>query len=179
MAVFPNRIGQPARWVIDRRRARDVEMRTLSVSPAVIAAGTTGWFVVDLFPCALAHVCDDQGAVSAARWPVELVAPGIAQPETPDLFLHARGAATHERVRRRDHVAGRVVRGHVHVDAQHLAEQLRGILCAVLRIIARATITESDVKIAIWTEHQIAGVVIRVRLRNVFEPRWPLQIEPR
>src|SRR5262245_58190923 len=168
MAVFPNRIGQPAWWVIDRCRARDVEMRTLSVSPAVVAPATTGWFVADLSPCALAEVCDDQGAVSAARWHVERVAPGIAQAQTPDLFLHARGAATHERVRRRDHVAGCVVRGHVHVDAQHLAEQLRRILCAVLRIIAGSTITESDIEIAIWTECQIASVVIRVRLRNVF-----------
>src|SRR5262249_5998582 len=52
------------------------------------------------------------------------------------------------------------------VDAQHLPEQLRRILRAVAGVAPCAAVTEADVQVTIRSEHEIAAIVIRKRLRD-------------
>ena len=70
---------------------------------------------------------------------------------------------------------------HADVDPQHLAEQLRRILRAMIGIVAGAAVAEADVEEAVGTEREVAAVVIRERLRDERLARRaaPAQIEAR
>ena len=64
---------------------------------------------------------------------------------------------------------------------QHLPEQLLRVLRAMIRIVARAAVAEPDVEVSVRTEHEIAAVVVRERLRDerVARGAAPPQVEPR
>jgi hypothetical protein len=70
---------------------------------------------------------------------------------------------------------------HVHVDAQHLAEQFRQILRAMVGIVARPAITHADVQKSVRTKREIPAVVIGERLLDDRRPAGsaPPQIETR
>src|SRR5262245_46286787 len=69
--------------------------------------------------------------------------------------------------------------GHVDVDAQHLAEQFRGILRAMVRVVARSAVAKADVEKAVRAEHEVPAVVVRERLADEREARAPAQVEAR
>ena len=54
--------------------------------------------------------------------------------------------------------------GHVHVDPEHLAEQLAAGLRAVAGIVCGAAVAQSDVQISIGAKGEVTAVVIRKRL---------------
>ena len=176
MVVLENRIDQRLKR---RRQGRHVVVRSLAVAPAVVASAAARRLVVDFLPAVLTDVRDDERAGAAARRIVESVAPRVPQPEAPNLTTRGNGLTADERIVRRHLIARWIAVGHVHVDAQHLAEQLGGTLCAVRGIVARTAVAEADVQKTVGTEHEIAAVVVRERLRDERRARGaaPAQIE--
>ena len=67
------------------------------------------------------------------------------------------------------------------VDPQHLPEELGRILRAMIGIVARSPVAETDVEIAVRTKREMPAVVIGERLSDERRPRRaaPSQIEPR
>src|SRR6185436_11231494 len=104
----------------------------LAAAPAVVrAAGARRDLEVDLLAQVLADVAD----VEVARQAIEAVAPGVAQPEGPDLVV---AVDADERIRGRDAVGEAAER----IDAQHLAEQVHR---EVLRVADPGRVTRARV----------------------------------
>jgi hypothetical protein len=57
-----------------------------------------------------------------------------------------------------------MVVGDADVDAQHLPEELGGVLGPVVRVVARAAIAEPDIEVSVGPECEMAAVVVRERL---------------
>ncbi len=103
----------------------------------------------------LAHVRDDE----VTCLDVEARAPGVAEPERPDLVASGRGAK--ERVGRWARV-GRTA----HVQPQHLAQEAVDGLRAVLGIAAAPPISLGHVEVAVRPEPHPAPIVVVVGLRD-------------
>src|SRR5207253_110012 len=90
----------------------------------------------------------------------EVVAPRIAQAEAPDLGPRVRRPAADERIAGRNGVADRMGERQIHVNPQHLAEQLRRILRAVRRVVLITTVAKADVEIAIGPKRKMTPVMV-------------------
>ena len=163
MIVLVDRIGQ--RRKCSGRRG-DVVVRPFPDPPAVIPPAAAGGLVVNLFPRALADVADDERPGPAARGRIERKPPRVAHSEAPDFRQRPGRAARNERIRGRHRVSHRVRIGDVHVDSQHLAEKLRRVLRARLRVVSGSAVAHPDIEVTVRTEREIAAVVIRKRLRD-------------
>ena len=165
VAVLEDGIGE---WDRCRRLAGgEADVRPLPEAPAVVFAALAGGLVVDLFPCALPDVRDDERAVRR----IEGELPRIAQSEIPD--LRKRADPGEERVIGGDGIPSQVRVQHAHVDAQHLAEEISKILRVVVRIAAASAVTHADVEVAIGAECKVTAVVVRERLHDVIESALP------
>jgi hypothetical protein len=67
----------------------------------------------------------------------------------------------------------------VDVYPKHLAEQHGGVLRAMVGIVPVPPSPERNVEIPVRPEHQVAGIVVRERLRKYVRPLGPPQIESR
>lgn len=110
------------------RQGRDVVVRTFAIAPPVITPATTRRLVIDLLPRSLPDIRDDGRPASSSQRIIEAPAPRVAQAERLDLGQRAEGVAGRIRIVRRHEVTGRIGVGNVHVDPQHLAQQVRGAL---------------------------------------------------
>ena len=107
-------------------------------------------------------------------------APGVPQPEGPDLLERGDRTAAAERVARRDSITFPVRVGDIDVDAQYLPQQRGRILRAVRRVVAAAAITHPDVEEAVGAKQHLAAVVIGAQgLHDESLSRGPLQVESR
>lgn len=86
-------------------------------------------------------------------------------------------ALAEERIVERRIVPLEVAVGHGDVEPQHLAEQRRGILCVVERIVAAPAVTKADVEVAVGSELEVATVVVGERLGDEPVAVRPQQIE--
>src|SRR5215510_9338037 len=141
-------------------------MCAFAVAPAIVSATAPGRLIVDFLEPVLTHIADHERSRSPMVRIVEGIAPGISQTECPYFGSSSRRPRRNEWIVCRNLVSSRVGIGHVHVDSQHLAEQFPGILSAVCGIVPRATVTEPDVEISVRSEHEVAAVVVRKRLRD-------------
>ncbi len=103
--------------------------------------------------------CPTSADPELAGLAIEREAPGVAQADRVDL---GPPAAPGVRVVPRNGVG----LAPIDVDSQDLAEQLVGILGAVLRIAARAAIAHADVEETIRSERNHAAIVVGVGLRD-------------
>src|SRR5262249_10226681 len=109
---------------------------------------------VDFFPITLSDV----GDVEVAGRTVKTETPGIAKSVTPDLLAHIGSAG-------KGIVSGNDIgRSRPDVESQNGTEQVRQVLAATQRISARASITKSEIEVAIGSEEYLPAVVIRKRL---------------
>ena len=141
-------------------------VRALARVPAVVPAELDD---VDLLPVTLPDVADPEFVGVA----VERPAPGIAEAKRKDLGTcrRPRPAEVAQRVRR-EWIAARssrrrirrAARPRIDVDAQHLAEQSRGVLRVSGRVAGAAAVTDADVQESVRTEGQLAAVVVGRRL---------------
>ena len=159
VVVLEDRICQR----FERRRQRVVVgTGAFAVPPAVVAATTAGWLVVDLLDDVLADIGNEERTSAAARWIVERNAPGIAQPQRPDFWR----STPDERIVSRDIEPFRVAIVDVDVDPQNLAVQHRQILCLVRRIVGFAAVAGADVEVTVGPEYEVAAVVKRKRMSD-------------
>src|SRR5204863_8836127 len=108
---------------------------------------------VDLLPARLAHVADPELSGDA----VEREAPGVAEPDRPDLV---QPCSPYVGIRRRRAVVGRRRRV-VDVDAEHLSEEAVHVLGAVSRVARASAIAHAALEISAGAEGESAPVVVR------------------
>ena len=120
----------------------------------------------DLLPRVLAHVSDPQ--IPGLR--VEREPERVPQADRVDL---RSPAAVRVRVVGRDSVR---VAG-VHVDPQHLAEQLVRVLGAIAGIAARTAVSEGQVQVPVRPERDRAAVVVCERLVDLHQELLGRRIE--
>src|SRR5262249_57381670 len=101
-----------------------------------------GGYEVARLPGVVAEVGEDQRACPAARRVVEAVPPGIAKAEIPDLRQYA--VLTNVRVIAGHEIATRIIVVHPDIEPQHLAEECRRILRAVIRVAVAAAVAKRD-----------------------------------
>ena len=112
--------------------------------PAPSAAGETSTSSHAL--CPTSPIRDHRGAVEAE-------APGIPKPVAPDFGSYVGSAGK------------RIVRGHhigcrSDVESQNGTKQIRQVLAAAERISTRASISQTEIEVAIGSEQQLPAVVI-------------------
>ena len=108
---------------------------------------------------------------------VEAPAPRVAKAKAPDLAKIA--SLPHKGVARGDDVSLGVIQRDRHVESKHLAEQARGVLCAVVWIVAAAPVAHADVQKPVRSEREIAAVVIGERVEDERLSVRPDEVEPR
>ena len=127
------------------------------IPTVVLAAQARCRLKVDLFPCALTNVADEQ----ISGLPIKAEAPRIAQSIDPNLVASI-GNANEGIVRGRP----RRTTGRIDIEAQDGAEERVSILTVALRIAAASSVANADVKHAVGAKGQIAAIVIAERLAD-------------
>jgi hypothetical protein len=115
---------------------RIIGMISFITAPAIVlAALAAGVLKIYFFPEGLAHICNDQSACKGIKTP----APGVAQPERPNLMSVVSRINKGIRCRYCIRIAL------PHINAQHLSQQAHRILCIVIRITRAASVTHANV----------------------------------
>src|SRR4051812_1322661 len=126
-------------------------MRSLEDAPAVVAAAAAASRLeIDLFPCVLADVRDEE----VAGQPIEAETPRVAQAEGPDLRSRRAGRAG-EGIRGRNHIAVAA-----HVEPKDLSAQVREGLSGLERVAAAAAVADGEVQVTVGAERDLAGVMV-------------------
>lgn len=134
------------------------------VPPVVLASGAPCRLKIDLLPCALSNIADQEIACHS----IERKAPGVTHPICPDLVQRIR--VPDERiVGWHCVIASGIAREIVAVDvyAEDFAQPDLEILGVFLRIASRTAVAQTGVEIAVRAKGNLATIVIRVRLMQL------------